>query len=118
MKSFLIIFFFSASLFANDLPDLGSSFDNLISSADEKKIKFQIMQQVFSSNEVIRDPEINDYLKNFGENLVKQGINGKYDIFLSLMIIQLMLLQCLGTLLVFILDFFLPQIVSRSLQVF
>jgi predicted Zn-dependent protease len=80
MKSFLIIFFFSASLFANDLPDLGSSFDNLISSADEKKIKFQIMQQVFSSNEVIRDPEINDYLKNFGENLVKQGINGKYDI--------------------------------------
>jgi len=74
MKKIVIIFLIFYSLgIANELPELGSTFDSLISAADEKKIKFQIMQQVYSSNSVIRDPEINDYLGNLGKQLINAG---------------------------------------------
>ncbi len=95
-KIIFFIIFFSFISHANELPELGSSFDSLINAADEKKIKFQIMQQVYSSNTVIQDPEINDYLNNLGNDLIRVLIKKENQIliFLLLMIIQLMLLQC------------------------
>jgi predicted Zn-dependent protease len=74
MKKLIIcIIFLSINVLPNELPELGSSFDTLINSADEKRIKFQIMQQVYSSNTVINDPEINDYLNNLGNELIENG---------------------------------------------
>lgn len=81
MKKIIFFFvFFTSYVFCNELPELGSSFDNLINQSDEKKIKFQIMQQVFSSNTVIRDSEINDYLSNLGNNLVQNGTKENFKI--------------------------------------
>jgi len=79
-KIIFFIIFFSFLSHANDLPELGSSFDSLINVADEKKIKFQIMQQVYSSNTVIQDPEINDYLNNLGNDLIDSYKEGKSNI--------------------------------------
>lgn len=79
-KIFFLFLFFSTSIFSNELPELGSSFDNLINNADEKKIKFQIMQQVYSSNTVIQDPEINDYLNEIGHNLINSSSKDKSEI--------------------------------------
>ena len=79
-KIFFLFLFLSTSIFSNELPELGSSFDNLINNADEKKIKFQIMQQVYSSNTVIQDPEINDYLNEIGHNLINSSSKDKSEI--------------------------------------
>ena len=79
-KIIFFIIFFSFLSHANELPELGSSFDSLINAADEKKIKFQIMQQVFSSNTVIQDPEINDYLNNLGNELIRSSGDQVNDI--------------------------------------
>jgi predicted Zn-dependent protease len=75
-----LIFLFYKSINAYELPELGSSFDTLLNQIDEKKIKFQIMQQVYSSNTVIQDPEINDYLNNLGQNLIQNGTKNRPDI--------------------------------------
>ena len=40
-KLFLSTLFVSVSVFAIDLPELGSQFDNLLNANDEKKIVFQ-----------------------------------------------------------------------------
>ena len=79
-KIIFFIIFFCFLVHSNELPELGSSFDNLINAADEKKIKFQIMQKVFSSNTVIQDPEINDYLNNLGNELIRSGAEEIHDI--------------------------------------
>jgi len=79
-KIIFFIIFFCFLAHSNELPELGSSFDNLINAADEKKIKFQIMQKVFSSNTVIQDPEINDYLNNLGNELIRSGAEEIHDI--------------------------------------
>jgi predicted Zn-dependent protease len=79
-KIIIFITFISFNLFGNELPELGSSFDNLLSSADEKKIKFQIMSQVFSSNSVVKDAEINDYLSNLGNELIQKGTQKNTEI--------------------------------------
>ena len=79
-KIIFFIIFFSFLSHSDELPELGSSFDSLINSADEKKIKFQIMEQVFSSNTVIQDPEINDYLNNLGNELLSANSQVNEDI--------------------------------------
>lgn len=81
MKSLILIFFFlSFSIFANDLPELGSYADNLLSSKDEKRIKFEILNRVNQSNQLIDDPEINDYLNQIGKKLSINGTKEKPDI--------------------------------------
>ena len=47
---FLSLLFISISVYPNDLPELGSHFDNLINLSDEKKIKFEILSKVYQSN--------------------------------------------------------------------
>jgi len=82
MKKLLFsIIFFVFSVFANTLPELGSTFDNLLSISDQKKIKFQIMNQIYSNSSVIRDPEINDYISSLGKNLIVNGSDQKPNIY-------------------------------------
>ena len=79
-KIIFLLSFFISSIFANELPELGSTFDSILNAADEKKIKFQIMEQVNSSNSIITDPEINDYLTNLGKELIDKGTKEKLKI--------------------------------------
>ena len=79
-KLFLIILFVSKAGFANDLPELGSHFDNLLTANDEKKITFQILSQVYQSNNVINDSEINNYIERLGRKLSMDGTNEKLSL--------------------------------------
>ena len=79
-KLFLIILFVSKAGFANDLPELGSHFDNLLTQNDEKKITFQILSQVYQSNNVINDSEINNYIERLGSKLSMEGTDDKLSL--------------------------------------
>ena len=79
-KLFLIILFVSKAGFANDLPELGSHFDNLLTANDEKKITFQILSQVYQSNNVINDSEINNYIERLGSKLSMEGTDDKLSL--------------------------------------
>ena len=79
-KIILLIIFFSVHVSANELPELGSSFDSFLSQADEKKVKFQILKQVYQSNSYVNDPEITDYFNNLGNSLIKNGLNENLSI--------------------------------------
>ena len=79
-KLFIIILFVSKASFANDLPELGSHFDNLLTANDEKKITFQILSQVYQSNNVIDDSEINNYIERLGRKLSMDGTNEKLSL--------------------------------------
>jgi len=79
-KLFIIILFVSKASFANDLPELGSHFDNLLTANDEKKITFQILSQVYQSNNVINDSEINNYIERLGRKLSMDGTNEKLSL--------------------------------------
>ena len=76
-KLFLIILFVSKIIFANELPELGSHFDSLLTANDEKKITFQILSQVYLSNNVINDSEINNYIERLGRKLSMEGTEEK-----------------------------------------
>lgn len=58
---------------ADDLPDLGDVSATVLSPLQEKKIADQIMRDVMSSDEVISDPEITDYIQNLGMRLASNG---------------------------------------------
>ena len=79
-KLFLVILFVSKAGFANDLPELGSHFDNLLTQNDEKKITFQILSQVYQSNNVINDSEINNYIERLGSKLSMEGTDDKLSL--------------------------------------
>ena len=67
---FVLIFFYTYS-FADQLPDLGSTSDNIINKVHEKKIRHQILAQAYSSKLVERDPELIFYINNLGSRLLK-----------------------------------------------
>lgn len=69
----LLISIFSPIALADDLPDLGDVSATVLSPLQEKKIADQIMRDVLSSDEVVADPEINDYIQNLGLRLASNG---------------------------------------------
>ncbi len=58
---------------ADDLPELGDFSATVMSSLDEQKIAYQIMRDVMSSDQVIDDAEINDYITQLGNKLAQSG---------------------------------------------
>ena len=70
-KLFLCIFLFSKISFSNELPDLGDYSETIIGAHEEKIIGSQILQQVYQSDSVIHDVEIEDYLYNLTNKLVR-----------------------------------------------
>jgi predicted Zn-dependent protease len=58
---------------ADDLPDLGDVSATVLSPLQEKKIAEQIMRDVMSSDEVVSDPEVTDYIQNLGMRLASNG---------------------------------------------
>ena len=71
--SLLLFSFFAPLALADDLPDLGDVSSTVLSPLDEKKIADQIMRSVMSSEEVLYDPEITDYIQNLGMRLASNG---------------------------------------------
>ena len=70
-KLFLCIFLISKTCFANELPNLGDYSETIIGAHEESIIGKQILQQVQQSNTVINDVEIEDYLYNLTNKLVR-----------------------------------------------
>lgn len=58
---------------ANDLPELGDVSATVLSPLQEQAIAEQIMRQVAVSSDVIRDPEISDYIESLGNRLASNG---------------------------------------------
>ena len=58
---------------ADELPDLGDVSATVLSPLQEKKIADQIMLDVMSSDEVVSDPEVTDYIQNLGMRLASNG---------------------------------------------
>lgn len=71
--SLLLFILFAPLAPADDLPDLGDVSSTVLSPLDEKKIADQIMRDVMTSDEVISDPEITDYIQNLGMRLASNG---------------------------------------------
>ena len=69
----LFVSLFAPLVLANDLPDLGDVSATVLSPLQEKKIADQIMRDVMSSDEVLSDPEITDYIQNLGMRLASNG---------------------------------------------
>ena len=70
-KLFLCIFLISQLSLANELPDLGDYSESVIGAHEENIIGTQILQQVYQSDTVINDVEVEDYLyklTNKGKN--------------------------------------------------
>ena len=82
---FILIFFYFHS-FADQLPDLGSTSDNIINKVHEKKIRHQILSQAYSSKLVERDPELIFYINNLGARLLKgvPELNSKNTTFFTI----------------------------------
>lgn len=71
--SILLLSLFASITLADDLPDLGDVSATVLSPLQEKKIADQIMRSVMSSDEVISDPEITDYIQSLGMRLATNG---------------------------------------------
>lgn len=60
-------------VYANELPDLGDVSATVLSPLQEQAIAEQILRQVAVSPDVIRDPEISDYIEALGNRLASNG---------------------------------------------
>lgn len=69
----LFVSLFAPFALADDLPDLGDVSATVLSPLQEKKIAEQIMRDVMSSDEVVSDPEVTDYIQNLGMRLASNG---------------------------------------------
>ena len=69
----LVLSIFVPGVCANELPELGDISQTILSPLQEKKIAEQIMRDVMSSDEVVADPEIQDYIQNVGMRLASNG---------------------------------------------
>ena len=70
-KLLLSLFLFSEISLANELPDLGEYSETVIGAHEESIIGSQILQEVYQSDRVIRDIEIEDYLNKVTDKIVK-----------------------------------------------
>jgi len=70
-KLFLFLFLLSGISLANELPDLGDYSETVIGAHEESIIGSQILQEVYKSDRVIRDVEIEDYLNKVTDKIVK-----------------------------------------------
>jgi predicted Zn-dependent protease len=65
----LFILFSCFGFYAEQLPDIGDSDRVNLSYLDAEKIGFQIMLDIKSSNQILLDYDLNDYIQNLGSSL-------------------------------------------------
>ena len=62
----------------NNLPDMGSPADAVLSKTEEAKIGRAIMQQIRASGTFVEDPQVNEYINEIGHRLSAQANSGEY----------------------------------------
>jgi len=72
-KIFLVLIVFYSLALSNELPELGSSSDSIISVFQEKKIRIQLLYQANLSPTVLKDPEINAYMEQLGKKMMNKS---------------------------------------------
>ncbi len=80
---------------SNELPELGDVSQTVLTPLQEQAIAEQILRQVATSDDVIQDPEVTDYLQALGTRLVANSPNKQQKLlFLWCKITLLMPLLC------------------------
>lgn len=62
----------------NSLPDIGSSSDNILSIADEKRLGEAFMRNIRGNVRLMEDPEVEDYIQALGQRLASYLSNPPY----------------------------------------
>ena len=70
---------FPASIFADELPDLGDVSQATITPRQERQIGLQIMRQIRADPSYLNDAEIDSYLNNLGSRLISSSNEAKPD---------------------------------------
>ena len=61
------------------LPEIGAPADNLLTPLQEKRLGQAFMRYVRTSNQVIEDPLLADYIQKLGHTLVQKGVDSGGD---------------------------------------
>lgn len=73
LVSTLVLSVTSSMALTNELPELGDASQTVLSPLQEQAIAEQILRDVATSDEVLQDVEVTDYLQALGEKLVSNG---------------------------------------------
>ncbi len=60
----------------NELPDMGSPEQTIISHSEERQLGYMMVQQLRDQNALLEDPEISEYLNSIGDRLAAQSPDG------------------------------------------
>lgn len=60
----------------NELPDMGSPEQAIISHTEERQLGYSIVQQLRDQNALLEDPEISEYVNSIGDRLAAQSPDG------------------------------------------
>ena len=61
---------------AQELPDIGTPVDQIITGSDEYKLGAMIIQGLQDQGQIIDDPEINEYIQSVGSRLSSHAQEG------------------------------------------
>ncbi len=64
---------------ADDLPDIGSPSDSLLSRAEEVRIGRAIFRSLMDTGKVMTDPETSEYIQDVGQKLGAQVADDRFD---------------------------------------
>ena len=67
---------FGAAPTAQELPDIGTPVDQILSGSDEYKIGAMIIQGLRDQGQILDDPELNEYIQSVGSRLASQAQEG------------------------------------------
>lgn len=67
---------FGAAPTAQELPDIGTPVDQIITGSDEYKLGAMIIQGLQDQGQIIDDPEINEYINSVGSRLASHAQEG------------------------------------------
>lgn len=62
----------------NDLPDIGSPSDSVLSKEKERQIGRSIFRQIQASGTMVTDPEVQEYLQDVGQKLAVHAQDGDF----------------------------------------
>lgn len=66
-------------VFAQELPDFGSTADSVLSKTREKMLGRSVILQLRNADAIVDDPQLNEYIKLLGSQLASQVNDGDFD---------------------------------------
>ncbi|MBS0375416.1 MAG: M48 family metallopeptidase [Proteobacteria bacterium] len=67
---------FGAAPASQELPDIGTPVDSILTKSDEYKLGAMVIQGLRDQGQIIDDPEINEYIQSVGERLASHAQEG------------------------------------------